>query len=90
MKINIAVTKAHIEAGIPRSIRSCPIALALQESTKANNIFSGNKHCSINGNNYALPDIAVNFISVFDTLALPIEERHKIQPFSFELDLKYS
>lgn len=76
--MKISVTQDHIDAGLPRSPFSCPIALACQEAGLDN---PGVDQVFIDavGVHAAIPPAASCFIGDFDG-------GRSVQPFEFEID----
>lgn len=81
--MKVSVTQDHIAVGVPKKSSSCPIALALQETTGATKVSVGTYTCSweeTNGDHFRanLPMEAENFVRSFDL-------GNKMKPFSFEV-----
>lgn len=80
--ITVEVRWDHIQQGVARNIRSCPVALALKEATGTAWTVSQYSLYEINSLNCMLPapEAVHDFVVLFDT-GTPV------QPFSFEIAL---
>ena len=79
--MKIRVTRKHIKDGIRQHNCACPIALAVRETLKRDDVRVANWRIAIGDGWTDLPVVAVDFISDFDS---GLGRRH-LQPFEFEL-----
>lgn len=77
---HVIVTKEDIKNGVPRSGRSCPIALALRRKVEPTEgaVMVSSTVATIGTSNYRLPYEATNFVINFDS-------GKPVQPFEFDL-----
>ena len=80
MNALIEVKQSHIDSGSRQSVQCCPIALALKEHFKCDEVFVGGSCCSI-GKTIFLSEMTkdcINFIRKFD-------RGEPVKPFNFFL-----
>lgn len=81
MAIKVNVTQEHIDKGDCGDTSNCPIALAIiDQYPKSGQVMVLSYLVYCLSNYYVLPEIAQDFIDVFD------HTRSQAKPFSFELE----
>jgi hypothetical protein len=75
-KLRVRVLKRHILKGIPASVCSCPIALAVREVGTQKKKVSVTFEIQVGKKYYDLPTVANRFINKFD-------DGEPVKPFSF-------
>lgn len=84
MFLKIDVTQADIDAGQPKSMRECPIALACKRASQRSDVYVGDVSLQLVDHFGHLPEIAQHFVEDFDDSAA---YAIKLEPFSFEIEL---
>lgn len=79
MSVTINVTQQHIDNGVSGDPHTCPVALAIHETTGRNHVKVEAYQFTIDDNAYFMPSSVRNFIDAFDS-------NEPVQPFSFVLD----
>ncbi len=79
MNIIVEVTQKNIKDGISKSHQQCPIALALNSKIKCDDV-GALSLLMRDKTRIPLPDVAVNFIRLYD-------KGIEVEPFNFSIDI---